>query len=107
MSKEFARITTKRNKTAEPPMDRWDLARAGLPVDHFYCRFVELGRQGCPRCGSHHLNIARKNYAKNKGWEWCCMECSQRWREPKITVGLCHGDQKEPDNPNIIITEYK
>jgi hypothetical protein len=38
------------------------------------------------------------------------MNCAQRWREPKITLGLIHRDtngQKEPENPNIVITQYK
>ena len=110
MSTEFARIKPPRTKATEKPLDRWDLLRLGLPVDHFYCRFVELDRDHCPRCGHHHLGLARRSYGQKTGWEWCCMNCSQRWREPKITVGLIHRDtngEKESENPNILITEYK
>lgn len=110
MSKEFARITPPRNKKTPPPLDRWDLLRSGFTVDHFYRRFVELGRDGCPRCGHHHLNLARKSYGQNKGWEWCCMNCSQRWREPKITVGLIHRDTnslKQPEKVVLLEEEYK
>jgi hypothetical protein len=110
MSQGNARIKPSRTKTTPPPLDRWDLLRDGLPIDHFYRRFVEVGREHCPRCEHHHLGIVKRSLGKHTGWEWCCMNCSQRWREPKITVGMTHRDSnpfKEPENPMISITEYK
>jgi hypothetical protein len=110
MSQVNARISTPRTNTTPPPMDRWDLLRDGLTVDHFYRRFIEINRDGCPRCGHHHLGMARRSYGQNTGWEWCCMNCAQRWREPKITVGLIHRDSnslKKPEKTDILITEYK
>lgn len=110
MSQGASRIKPPRNKKTPPPMDRWDLLRDGLTVDHFYRRFIEVDKGGCPRCGHHHLGMARKNYGKVTGWEWCCMNCSQRWREPKITVGLIHKDSnslKEPQKALVDIDLHK
>lgn len=110
MSQGPTRIKPSKSTNTEKPMDRWDLLRSGLPIDYFYRRFVELGKGDCPRCGHHHLGMARRDYGQKSGWEWCCMNCSQRWREPKITVGLIHSDtngQKEPQKALVEITEYK
>ena len=110
MSQVNARIKPYGNKKHQKPLDRGDLLDLGLSVDHFYRRFVEVDRQHCPRCEHHHLGIVKRTLGKHTGWEWCCMACSQRWREPKITVGANHRDSnpfKEPENPMVTITEYK
>ena len=110
MSQSNARIKPYRDKKHQKPLDRWDLLRDGLPIDYFYRRFIEIDREHCPRCQHHHLGIVKRTMGKHTGWEWCCMACSQRWREPKITVGANHRDSnpfKEPENPMVSITEYK
>lgn len=110
MSQGTPRIKPPRNEKFEKPLDRGDLLNLGLPIDHFYRRFVEIGRSQCPRCGHHHLAITKKNQNRRQGWEWYCYGCSQRWREPQITVGLVHRDSnpfKNQEDHNIVITEYK
>ena len=91
MSEGPARIKSKTNAEIGKPLDGWDLLDLGLPVDHFYRRFVELGRDRCPRCDGQHLNIQRKTYKDQRGWLWVCMNCAQRWSEPKVTQGLERG----------------
>jgi len=110
MSQGNARIKPYGDKKFEKPLDRGDLLGLGLSVDYFYHRFVEVGREHCPRCEHHHLGIVKRSLGKHTGWEWCCYGCSQRWREPKITVGANHRDSnpfKEPHNAMVTITEYK
>jgi len=110
MSEIPTRVKPYGDKKFEKPLDRGDLLGLGLPIDYFYRRFVEVGRKHCPRCEHDHIVITKKSHNNRQGWEWCCMGCGQRWREPKITVGLIHRDSnpfKEPHNAMVTITEYK
>lgn len=104
MSETVTRIKSKTNAAFGKPMDGWDLRRNGLPIDHFYRRFIEIGADRCPRCEHHHMVVGWRTLKKRKGWEWVCMHCAQRWREPQITPLL---DEPDPENPKVTITRYK
>lgn len=107
MPKAVARIKSKTNEEIGKPLDWGDLHRLGLESDHFYRLFNEVNRDHCPRCQNTWLNIGKKKYKNQLGWEWVCMGCAQRWREPKITPCFKADIMEDSENPMVTITRYK
>lgn len=70
-----------------------DLDQLGLTRDHFYRRFIEIGR--CGNCDWEHVNIRWLILDKKKGWEWRCSKCGQIWRSPEITPGYQRQERLE------------
>ena len=104
MSKIPTRVKSKVNAEIGKPLDGRDLLGLGYTVDHFYRRYLEINREGCPRCGDDHINITRRRLNRHWGWEWTCMGCAQRWRSPSITPFI----NKDPEKiSQVIITEHK
>ena len=95
----------------------------GLPVDHFYNRFISLGSDQCPNCGHGVFDVHWTVHKKDSGWRWACAECGQEWREPRIRSYPEFADLNEVERPktwqqtqpvleksesdDIVITRYK
>lgn len=112
MPKQIGGIRRPKVKTDIKSYSWRDLDNLGLPRDHFYRRFVEIGRQNCPNCGYHHIGIRRVMPSKFiQGWEWRCEACNQIWMTPNITPGLKKPKTKDQENlPEYdpgVITVYK
>lgn len=116
MPRQIGRIRRPRVETNIKSYSWSDLDNMGLPRDHFYHRFNQIGRDRCPNCEHDHIGIKLVRQTRFiRGWEWRCMACNQVWMTPNVTPGLGKKYQKQldsqglksPDYDPVVITEYK